>query len=60
MPLSRIPNQERIRHAVMQAADYKSPIGRRSHFYDTSIGMPSWGDRHSRVQIGHIIFLNSR
>jgi LysM repeat protein len=60
MPLNRIPNHEAIRRAVLHAADYKSPIGRRSHFYDTSIGMPSWGDRHSRVQIGHVIFLNAK
>lgn len=60
MSMDRIPNQAAIRRAVMEAADYRSPIGRRSHFYDTSIGMPSWGDRRTRVQIGHMIFLNAR
>jgi hypothetical protein len=60
MAMGRIPNHNAIREAVLDAADYKSPIGRRSHFYDTSIGMPSWGDRRTRVQIGHIIFLNAK
>ncbi|MDB5101061.1 MAG: hypothetical protein JWM80_5482 [Cyanobacteria bacterium RYN_339] len=60
MAMGRIPNHDAIRRAVLGAADYKSPVGRRSHFYDTSIGMPSWGDRHSRVQVGHVVFLNSK
>jgi spore germination cell wall hydrolase CwlJ-like protein len=56
----RIPNWSRMREAVLDAAEGKSRIGNRDHFYDTSIRMPSWGARNTRVQIGDMVFLNAR
>lgn len=60
MAASRIPNHAGIRNAVLQAADYKSPVGNRTHFHDTSINTPSFGDRSTRVQIGHIVFYRGK
>jgi hypothetical protein len=49
-----------MRQAVADAIAGKSPIGKRSHFIDDSIGIPSWGDKHSAVKIGRMIFLNEK
>ena len=60
MPLARIPNQVAIREAVDVAIAHGSPIGDRSHFHDTRIAMPRWGDGASRMQIGRVVFFDEK
>ena len=60
MPLARIPHQAEIREAVALAAAGQSPVGRRSHFHDTRIDTPAWGDRSSRLAIGRMVFYEPR
>jgi LysM repeat protein len=60
MSLGSLPNAQRIRAAVLEAADFRSPVGSRTHFHDTSINTPSWGNRQTRVQLGHVVFFNSK
>ena len=60
MPLHRIPNAAGITDAVQGAARGESPIGNRTHFHDTRIGTPAWGNRASRMQIGRMVFLKEK
>jgi spore germination cell wall hydrolase CwlJ-like protein len=60
MATKRIPRFADIRKAVAEAARGESPIGKRSHFIDTSIRIPSWANPHSAVRIGKMIFLNEK
>ncbi len=60
MPLAQIPNQAAIRESVEAAQAHRSPIGDRSHFHDTSINTPSWGDRGSRMQLGRVVFFDPK
>lgn len=54
LPMALIPRHSDIRDAVLSAANYRSPVGSRTHFHDTSIGTPSWGS--SSLRIGNMVF----
>ena len=60
LPPSRIPDWQEHVKAAGEALNGRSPIGKRSHFVDDSIGPPKWVDPSSGKRMGNMIFYNPR